>query len=85
MIIDIYKEMQRVCLESEIDHHESDLYVPVTLATTNIVDMYQYKNNVTTFRCQITGRLYYDIPFAYPYRTNEQPAVKIKTLLTQTC
>lgn len=64
----IYERFKSVCEESEIAHHESDLYVPVTEATAQIVNNYDFKCNVTTFKDQVTGRLYYDIPFEYqPY------------------
>lgn len=66
--MNIYEEMKKVCDENEISNHESDLYVPVTISTTNIVNQYEFKRAVSTFKCNITGRLYYDIPFAYtPY------------------
>ena len=68
MIMSIYEKMKEVCKPDEIAHHESDLYVPVTVKTTLVVNSYDFKCNVTTFKDQITGRLYYDIPFEYqPY------------------
>lgn len=66
--MNIYEEMLKVCDKEEISNHESDLYVPVTLRTTNIINMYKFKDSVTIFKCNITGKLYYDITFAYtPY------------------
>ena len=68
----IYDEMIKVCTPEEIGHHESDLYVPVTIKTTHIVKNYEFKQNVTTFKDTVTGRLYYDIPFAYqPFWENK--------------
>lgn len=62
----IYEDMKN--LGVEIDHHESDLYVPVTDETRAIVAEYEFKTNVTTFVSQIDKKLWYDIPFAYlPY------------------
>jgi len=52
----------------ELDHHESDLYVKRTTASDNIIAGYKYKSNVTTFKSQIDGLIWFDIPFAYsPY------------------
>ena len=39
--MNIYEEMLKVCDKEKISNHESDLYVPVTLRTTNIINMYQ--------------------------------------------
>ena len=47
------------------DHHESDLYVPVTPETTKLVNAYEFKNNVKMFTCAIDKKQWYDIPFAY--------------------
>lgn len=49
----------------EIDHHESDLYVKVTPESRKIVDAYEFRCNVTTFRSRIDGTTWYDIPFAF--------------------
>lgn len=49
--------------ESEIDTHESDLYVLVNDISKKIVNEYEFKNNVTTFKSQIDNKLWYDIPF----------------------
>ena len=49
----------------EIDHHESDLYIPVNEFSMNIVREYKFKDNVTRFRSRIDGAMWYDIPFAY--------------------
>lgn len=64
----IYEEMKKVVSAEDIDNHGSDLYVPVTADTKKVLADYEFKGNVTTFVDQITGRPYYDIPFAYtPY------------------
>jgi hypothetical protein len=47
-----------------IDTHESDLYALVTDESTAIIENYKFKNNVTIFRDNIDGDLWYDIPFA---------------------
>lgn len=51
-----------------LDHHESDLYAKVTPESTRIVIDYlagDSRNMVTTFKNQIDGEKWYDIPFAY--------------------
>ena len=66
--MNIYEEMVKVCLADEIGSHNSDLYVPVKPETKEIIEKYEFKASVSTFRDNISGRLYYDIPFAYsPY------------------
>ncbi len=42
-----------------------DLYVPVTATSRSIVENYDSKQSVTTFKCAITGARMYDIPFAF--------------------
>lgn len=59
----IYQQMQN--LGVEIAHWQSDLYVPVTPETTELVQAYKFRANVSTFRDQITKTRWYDIPFAY--------------------
>ena len=66
MITDIYTAM--IQCDILVDNHESDLYVPINEITTNIVNCYKFKCNVTRFTNQVTKTLYYDIPFAFnPY------------------
>ena len=45
------------------DHHESDLYVKATLEARAILA--QYEHSFTSFRNQIDGSLWFDIPFAF--------------------
>lgn len=47
----------------EIGNHESDLYVKVTPESRCIVDVYEYKKQVTTFHFR--GELWFNIPFAF--------------------
>lgn len=52
----------------EHDHHESDLYILATPEATALVKGYQFACNVTQFRHQVDGLIWYDVPFAYrPY------------------
>ena len=62
MIENIYEEMKKIGVE--IDHHGSDLYVPVTPETIALVKQYEFRENVKCFRSRIEG-MWYDIPFAY--------------------
>lgn len=59
---------------SDIDHHESDLYVYVSDLTFNVISSwlsekrYSWECMVNEFTDQITGKRMYDIAFAYdPY------------------
>ena len=47
----------------EIDHHESDLYFPVTLESREILRKSGRAH--TMFRSAIDGSLWFDCPFAY--------------------
>lgn len=61
--MEIYDQM--LAAGVEIDHYESDLYVPVTPETRAIVLAYEHRSNVNTFRHSVTREAWYDIPFAY--------------------
>lgn len=62
---------------SEIDHHESDLYVYVTPLTTQVIEQwcreheYDRTWHCPTFYDQITGRLMYDCAFQYYAQTEK--------------
>lgn len=47
------------------DHHESDLYIPVTAETTALVRQYDRNHTAERFISQTDGKPWYDIPFAY--------------------
>ena len=50
----------------EIDNHESDLYVPVNATTTKLLSFLpQTLKITTTFRNNIDGEMWYEIPFAF--------------------
>ncbi len=59
----IYEQMKQA--KVQIDHHASDLYVPVNEITRLILETYEYRCNVTTFISNTDKKLWYDIPFAY--------------------
>lgn len=52
-----------------IDTHESDIYVAVTPETTKIIQQYYndmgIKSQATKFKDEVTGKPFYDVPFAY--------------------
>lgn len=60
----IYAEMMRAGVP--VEHHESDLYVPATDVTRQIVQAYRRAgmSGITTFKGS-DGRTWFDIPFAY--------------------
>ena len=57
--------------ESQMDHHESDLYIYQTPLTNSVIDQwcevngYRREAFVSQFRDQKTGRMMYDILLAY--------------------
>jgi hypothetical protein len=54
-----------IALEIPTDQHESDLYMPVNNLSRRLVKEYEHRQNVTTFKSQIDGQLWYEVPFAY--------------------
>jgi hypothetical protein len=58
----IYQQM--IEAEVPVSGYQSDLYVPVNDTTTEILSHYEFRTNVTTFRNNIDGKMWYDIPFA---------------------
>jgi hypothetical protein len=62
----IYQKV--IKLDVYVGGYCSDLYVEVTPETKEIVNAYEYKEQVTTFRNQVNKKMCFDIPFAYePY------------------
>lgn len=62
---DIYTAALRVLPASDIDHHETDLYLKVSEASSALVAAYDFRGNVEKFRSPLDGCLWFDIPFAY--------------------
>jgi hypothetical protein len=55
-------------LNVEISNWCSDLYIPITEATTLLINKYEFKQNVTSFKSETDGVWMYEIPFAFtPY------------------
>lgn len=61
----IFEQARELMDASEIDHYRTDLYLKVTPVSVALVGRYPYKGSVTTFRDQIDGEQWFDIPFAY--------------------
>ncbi len=61
--MNIFEEIKKVGVE--YSSWQSDLYFPKNKTTDEIVSRYEFKGNVTTFKDNITGNTWYDVPFAY--------------------
>lgn len=62
---DIYTTALRVLSASDLDHHETDLYLKVSEASAALVASYDFRGNVEKFRSPLDGCLWFDVPFAY--------------------
>lgn len=62
---DIYAAALRVLPASDLDHHETDLYLKVSEASAALVASYDFRGNVEKFRSPLDGCLWFDVPFAY--------------------
>lgn len=54
--------------EDQLGNWSSDLYVLKTPISTKVLESYEFKSNVTTFRSETEpykGKIWYEIPFAY--------------------
>lgn len=86
----IYERALQAMDKEQIDHHDTDLYLMVTTTSTELLQEYDFKGNVTTFVSAIPPYLlWYDIPFAYtpgwekenrwPYNSPLPTALREKT------
>jgi len=59
----------------EMNNHYSDLYVEITEKSTAILNGFPIqKRNSTRFKSLLTGKLCYDVPFAYlPFWESQCP------------
>lgn len=62
---DIYEAALRVLPASDIDHHETDLYLKVSEKSAALVAAYDFRGNVERFVSPLDGCAWFDIPFAY--------------------
>ena len=65
-ILSIHPEMIRLGVPCE--NHALDLYVPVNKITKGIVRRYEYRQSVKTFKSEIDGKQWFDIPFGFQAR-----------------
>ena len=66
----IYEQAVATLPADHIDHssYGSDLYLKKSPEADKLIKAYDFHNRVTTFRSQIDGCIWYDIPFGYmPY------------------
>lgn len=61
--------------ESEIGNWCSDLHVLKNNISTKFVNEYEFKQNVKTFRSEIDGLMWYEIPFAYSEYYNDRSKI----------
>lgn len=62
---DIYTAALRVLPASDIDHHETDLYLKVSEKSAALVAAYDFRGNVERFVSPLDGCAWFYIPFAY--------------------
>ena len=79
---DIYDAAIKALPETEIDHHETDLYLKVSPESEKLVENYDYKFIVEKFRSPLDGCLWFDIPFAYTPEWIEHAKKNDKRTLT---
>ena len=60
----IHEKAKQLMRPEDIDTHESDLYLRKNNISEEIVNEYEFKSNITTFRNNIDHVLWFDIPFA---------------------
>lgn len=62
---ELYKKAVETMEARDIDHHYSDLYLKVNNISRDLINNYEYKNQVKTFIDNIDHVLWYEVPFAY--------------------
>lgn len=65
----IYEKAKAILPKEDIDHHETDLYLRVSPKSTELVNSMKYRNSgmITTFKDNIDGDMWYELPFCYPF------------------
>lgn len=61
----IYEKAVQQMNEKDISNWQSDLYLRKNAISEKLVNEYEFKQNVKTFKDQIDHVTWYDIPFAY--------------------
>lgn len=66
---EIYQWAVATLPKEDIDHHATDLYLRVSPKSTELVNSLKYRNSgmVTTFKDNIDGDMWYELPFCFPY------------------
>lgn len=60
----LYEELMSAGIP--IDHHGSDLYFRATAESGRILDKHRHRYaRPSTFKSQVDGELWFDVPFAY--------------------
>lgn len=68
---EIYAAAVAVLPAEDIDHHHSDLYLRITPTAKALVDRLENKALLSTFRSNIDGAMWYELPFCFtPYWEN---------------
>lgn len=62
---DLYEKAAEAMPPEQIAHWCSDLYLKVTPYSKELIENYEFKNQVRVFQDEITKTPWYDIPFAY--------------------
>ena len=63
--MDICKKAFEQMNAKDIDHHASDLYLRKNSVSEKLVEEYEYKEQVKTFKDNIDHVLWYEISFAF--------------------
>jgi len=71
---EIYQWAVATLPKEDIDHHATDLYLRVSPESTELVNSLKYRNSgmVTTFKDNIDGDMWYELPFCFPYIDNRE-------------
>lgn len=75
---EIYYRAVKVMKPEEIDHYGNgkgfdDLYLKVTPESRKLVKRLTAKDMLSTFRSDEDGSLWYDLPFCYPVKEEDEP------------
>lgn len=73
MELTIYQQLLELGMKKEeLSSYCSDLYVKKNAISDEFVKNYEFKNSVRTFKSQIDGKVWYDIPLAYSEYFNKR-------------
>lgn len=74
----IYEVAVKLLPAEDIAHHYSDLYIRKTPESTAMLKKMRYRNSglLTTFRSQIDGDIWYELPFCYGFERARQEQQK---------